>query len=115
MFRLELCFLDDVQSGQGAANRAIGDQQKTMGAMTRLGGFGHGAKGVVFPIYQGWGDNIIAQIVGDMDSSVNSFHDSQSYSIPHFIAIYILDTLIITLFPPTYDLGGAIGYLTIQH
>jgi hypothetical protein len=50
-----------------------------------------------------------------MDSSVNSFHDSQSYSIPHFIAIYILDTLIITLFPPTYDLGGAIGYLTIQH
>jgi hypothetical protein len=72
---LELVLANHVQFGQRFADWTIRREQEAVSPVAVIRRFRHGTQGGIFLVWLGGRHNIIAQVIGDMDSTLVSFHN----------------------------------------
>ncbi len=63
-----------IQFVKRPAKRAILGEQEAMRPVLPVRRVGHGAKGVIFRVHLGGGHDIVAHVVGDVDSAMRCIH-----------------------------------------
>jgi hypothetical protein len=75
---------DDVERGERLADGTILRQQEAVGPMILLGRVSHGTKRVKLAVPGGWRHNVVAKVIGDMNSAMGCLHEP---NLKHFFLI----------------------------